>query len=92
MKRKYITRLIKYKQLLFDCCGTGIESDGKSIDSDVIRFICVGLIKDGELTTTSESVVLVVSSIFLAFSFDFSRFLLAVSLSERIYYFQNLRN
>jgi len=64
--------------LLFDCCGTGIESDGKPIDSDgdlgLMRFICVGLIKDGELTTTSESVVLVdvvVSSIFLAFSFDF---------------------
>jgi hypothetical protein len=64
--------------------GTGIERDGNPIVSDgdlgLGRFICVGLIKDGELTTMSESVV-VVSSIFLTFSFDFFGFLLVISLS-----------
>jgi hypothetical protein len=44
-------------------CGTGIESDG------LLRFITGGLVKDAESTTTSESVV--VSSIFLVFSFFF---------------------
>ncbi len=65
-------------------CGTGIERDGNPIDGDLglLRFICVGLIKDGELTTTSESVVVVVvSSIFLTFSFDFLGFVLVISLS-----------
>jgi hypothetical protein len=45
----------------------------------------VELITDGEVTTLSESVVVVVvSSIFFVFSFDFFGFF--VSLPGRIYY------